>query len=492
MNNKKSRLIFGLILITVLIIVIVVLVSTRSQRVIASTTHLFEAGKFEEAIENCDKIEMNFPDLADQAELLRQNIYVDWGKKNLAEKEYAPAKDHLIAAMNGTASMYGQDARMTLFDLTTGWVQSLIDEQKYEEAVKVVDDLSGSEVREQSERSAEFLNCKDPEIYIMWGDSLVSEKNFIDALGAYNKGLQLDQDCPVLFNQLATKRKEAYIAYAEALNSDGKFEDSISLLQKSDFADNLTVRDVIAKSLNGQVRSQMEEKKYREVRDYLTNIKDVDSDMYEKLEYSVEKVNSFLLDDLINGNDLMDAYKTVNDLLSGSFDKDEKSSLTAKKTQILEKLASDTGEDGKNVMRILTDIACSGKPAKQNELSSLIAAKGEKRKAYMCNFAFSLDSQFNASKPAELKYAVWGWETKRNMASCKYEDGYSLQPVIVSWEIKIYDVLSGNVISRNTLSGKYPTCPQMYRFHTGTYNETLTGDPPTIDQVNKYLKSVIR
>ena len=469
-----------------------VILSTRSQRIIDSTNQLINAGKFEEAIESCNKIESNFPDLTSQAKLLKQNSYLNWGKKDLADKDFLNAKNHLIEAMNGSELSDSQEARLHLYDLSTGWVQSRIDAEKFEEAIHVVDDLTSSEVTKQSDRSAEYLMCKIPEIYILWGDSLVYEKKFSSAVDVYKKGEQINEDCPVIINQLSTKRKNAYISYAEELISDKKFEDSVSFLQKSDFSDNIDVREVIAKSIDGLVSSTVAEKKYTEARDYLITIKKDNQYIYNELDFSIEKVNGMLLDDLIAGGDLMEAYKTVNDLLSGPLDENEKNSITDKKTQIMQQLARDIGGDGKGVMQILSDIACSGKPAKENELSTIIAAKGEKRKAVMCNSAFSMSYQFEAAKPAELKYAVWGRQSTRTMAACSYEDGYSLTPEITSYDIKVYDVLTGKVIATTTIAGAYPYCPSSYRFQIGDFDETLSGNPPTQDQVNNYLKTVIR
>ncbi len=157
--------------------------------------------------------------------------YLEWGRQNLKQQDYADAVQHLgMAAQRYTATPAARQAREPMGQALLLYGQELFHAQRYSQAIQQFDLLR----TRYSDTSAaqQALNEQDePAAYFAWGQMLLSSQQFQEALTTFQHLGQLFPDSPYATQAYNAAAGDLY-AWGKALIQQAKYEQAIKIDQQ--------------------------------------------------------------------------------------------------------------------------------------------------------------------------------------------------------------------------------------------------------------------
>lgn len=291
--------------------------------------------------------------------------------------------------------------------------------------------------------------------------------------------------------------ERAYAGLAEDLIDKGQYEDAINLLKEAGPSESLRqessveLQGTAKRAYDALAKAFLDDKKYEEAIRLMEEAKEMFPGDADEINKDILRVYLKKAGDLRGDNSLYEAYDVLTTIPASYVSYDSDQQVTAGIQSLLDALANGSGEDSGKLITDIKNDFCGGYSIDSN-LLPLMGKKGIKGKAIICDSYLPIRSDLLAGNLSELKYAVKKQVSSKNLTPCKYDDGYTLTPQQVTWEITILDIKTQKTVNSHIFIGKKAVCPKTYRFKNGTYYEKLEGDDPSSPTVINYLAGIIR
>jgi tetratricopeptide (TPR) repeat protein len=156
--------------------------------------------------------------------------------------------------------------------------------------------------------------------------------------------------------------------------------------------------------------------------------------------------------------------------------------------QALYGLSQDGSGEGRQLMDQTLTMVCAGEPA----LSPAVGlAQDEAGRALFGGDEFALPGGLEATKPANLSYAICLESGTSVLQNCPYTGGFTLVRQRRWWRLLVRDTGSALVVADRTFYGAQPEpCPLWRSF--ASEMDYSTGGDPAADEVITWLQDVVR
>lgn len=157
--------------------------------------------------------------------------YLEWGQQNLKQQDYADAVQHLgMAAQRYTATPAEKQAREPMGQALLLYGQELFHAQRYSQAIQQFDLLRTRYSATTAAQQA--VNEQDePAAYFAWGQMLLSNQQFQDALTTFQHLGQLFPDSPYATQAYNAAAGDLY-AWGKALVQQTRYDQAIKIDQQ--------------------------------------------------------------------------------------------------------------------------------------------------------------------------------------------------------------------------------------------------------------------
>ncbi|HEU5200955.1 MAG TPA: tetratricopeptide repeat protein [Ktedonobacterales bacterium] len=157
--------------------------------------------------------------------------YLEWGRQNLKQQDYADAVQHLgMAAQRYTATPAAKQAREPVGQALLLYGQELFHAQRYSQAIQQFDVLRAR--YNDTAAAQQAVNEQDePAAYFAWGQMLLSNEHFQDALTTFQRLGQLFPDSPYATQAYNAAAGDLY-AWGKALVQQAKYDQAIKTDQQ--------------------------------------------------------------------------------------------------------------------------------------------------------------------------------------------------------------------------------------------------------------------
>ena len=157
--------------------------------------------------------------------------YLEWGQQNLKQQDYADAVQHLgMVAQRYTATPAAQQAREPMGQALLLYGQDLFHAQRYSQAIQQFD-LLRSRYGDTAAAQQAANEQDEPAAYFAWGQMLLSNQQFQDALTTFQRLGQVFPDSPYATQAYNAAAGDLY-AWGKALVQQTKYDQAIKIDQQ--------------------------------------------------------------------------------------------------------------------------------------------------------------------------------------------------------------------------------------------------------------------
>lgn len=379
---------------------------------------------------------------------LRAESQYTQGTWSEAYKEY---KHYLTTYPQG---IYLKEAHTAAANSLYRWANDQKGNQEYKEAeanlLLLLDEYA-------ADVSPSEVNLTLAEMYVEWGTSLMTAKDFTEAEKRFNQAIDADPNP----SAAGGPADQARIAIPELHRNWGK-----DLLAARNYSD-AVAHFKTAIQLLGPGKSD---------------------------PVSDELAGAYLLwaKSQSSSNDHYAALDSISLAEQTALSTSTKDQVTSARAAELDSFSKSTDIQAKELMAQAAKTVCTNKTAAKPRVP-ILGIHPDIKHTLLHGLNFTLSSSVGANSPGTAYYVACVTVKERTVQSCPYNGGYSIKRVATDWAIEVRVLGTGTVYRQTTLQGGTPeSCPYMHTFTIGVYTITHTGSPPTQNALETWLARFIK
>jgi tetratricopeptide (TPR) repeat protein len=406
-------------------------------------------GKYEKSVQTLSKLLKEYPNstAVSIAKQVLPDAYLAWSKDGCNKKDYANAASHLEYLKKQYAkSNAAAQADALLAQIYVEWGETYWRNKEYKNATAKIEHAKANYPKEEyGKKASELL----PQVYLEWGQVLHGQKSYAEAAEKLNTSLKLSGSASNTSEQVRECLCSLHKDWSVSLFSQKKFQDAVSHYESAtSFTKDAKEKSEIADSIASV---------------YLAWA----NDLRTKQQY-IESLDKIKLAEK--------ASKSA--IITDQAQQSNADTITA--------FSNSSGSQAKKEMTTAAGLVCQGKAVSL----PIFALDLESKKFFS---AANLPADLTAKTPAALHYVVCVTTSERKIQTCPYRNTvtyarYYLERYLTEWQVKVFNVLTGKLLSQNTFTGPYPkACPRTEYFSTYQTTKKYIGDKPETKALHDWL-----
>jgi|GEM_PF-2730494 len=405
--------------------------------------------QYEKAIQTFTRLLKEYPksQAASVANQTLPDVQLDWAKEAWRNKEYANAISRLeYLKKQYSKSTAAGKVDALLAQIFVEWGETYWRSKDYKNAVTQISYAKTKYPKEEyGAKASELL----PKVYLEWGQELHGQKKFAEAAEKLNLSLKMSGSSGNESDQARECLCSLHKDWSVSLLGQKKFQDAVSHYEiASGFTKDATEKSELADSVASVYLDWAQE--LRAKQQYIEAL--------EKIKLAEKASKSATIAD--------QAQQSNADTIIA--------------------FSNSSGSQAKQEMTAAVGLVCQGKTV----TLPIFALDPETKKFFSAN---NLPAELTAKTPGTLHYVVCLTTSERKIQTCPYRNlktgtRHYIERNLTEWQVKVFDVLTGKLLSQNTFTGPYPkACPRTEYFSAYQTTKKYIGDKPEIKALHDWL-----